>query len=692
MRRGPTTGTGRDSTLARFCVVVLCLAGPASTAAQETATRESLIGRAQVWSPTTISAMDMAAGPRRADGFPPGSTVTCDYVDKELDGNSRKFACRVGADDEVKVKFGDTNGEVHGEVVASRLFWALGFGADAMYPVRVLCRGCPESTGNVVQPSGERVVDPAVIERKMAGRELVVGGEGWSWLEIDLVKQDAGGAPRAHRDALKLLAVMVQHSDSKPEQQRLLCLDPEEGPSSGVACRRPFMMVNDLGLTFGQANVGNVNARASVNLQAWMNTPVWKGTEGCVGSLSKSYTGTLKDPAISEEGRRFLAGLLAQLSDAQLHDMFEAARVEQRPRSPGDAASPRASVEEWVDAFKRKRADIAERRCGADAWSSTALPTFETAPILWLQSHASTPMTVAANLVSLLGYSRVYMALALALALAYKLRAGLALLLLLALAGALTDATKAVVAFPRPDGVDSRVQSLSVFRGFEATSAMPDVDADDAYGFPSGHVAATTAFFFGLAFFFRWRLAWVLMMAAVPAMALSRMYLGRHFLGDVLGGIAIGVIATAIGLQALNLARLEQPSRGHKVARRMLIVAAGIAVCAMVLGLPAAYDAGRLLGCAVGVLLLLHLAGSSEEVPWRHGVQRIAIAVFAFATAWWSVSFALDSLGLPASRLRSLLSGSVPMALVILLPVYLSDRVSPTTRNQWPGAATRASG
>ena len=38
-------------------------------------------------------------------------------------------------------------------------------------------------------------------------------------------------------------------------------------------------------------------------------------------------TGTLDKPVISEAGRAFLAGLLAQLSDAQLHDLFDVSRM-----------------------------------------------------------------------------------------------------------------------------------------------------------------------------------------------------------------------------------------------------------------------------------------------------------------------------------------------------------------------------
>jgi predicted RNA binding protein YcfA (HicA-like mRNA interferase family) len=51
------------------------------------------------------------------------------------------------------------------------------------------------------------VFDPAAIERKATGWE--VGSrtnQGWSWSELDRIDSEAGGAPQAQRDALKLLA------------------------------------------------------------------------------------------------------------------------------------------------------------------------------------------------------------------------------------------------------------------------------------------------------------------------------------------------------------------------------------------------------------------------------------------------------------------------------------------------------
>ena len=333
--------------------------------------RAAMIARAGVWKATDISKADLRTGPGGPGSFAVGATVECDYKDEKLAGRSPKFVCALAPDDEVKVKFGGTNGEVYAEVAATRLLWALGFGTDRMYPVRVVCRGCPKEFGGIERTKHEYVIDPAVIERKMPGKEYSEK-QGWKWEELDLLDESTEPAVRAERDALKLAAVLLQHSDSKAIQQRLLCLDPD-AKKSDDGCRRPFMMINDLGLTFGKSSRFNDNAKSSLNLTDWARTPVWKdeskeanGSErapGCVGNLPKSFTGTLDDPVIGEPGRRFLAGLLMQLSDAQLHDLFDVARVNLRTRTPGDPLSGMATVAEWVDAFKMKRDQIVNRRC-----------------------------------------------------------------------------------------------------------------------------------------------------------------------------------------------------------------------------------------------------------------------------------------------------------------------------------------
>ena len=107
-------------------------------------------------------------------------------------------------------------------------------------------------------------------------------GSGWAFPELDLVEPTVGGAPLAHRDALKLLAVFIQHTDSKPEQQRLMCA-PGEQAKKDEPCLHTFMMISDLGLTFGHANVYNRSSVGSVNFEQWSRTKIWSDPKECIG-------------------------------------------------------------------------------------------------------------------------------------------------------------------------------------------------------------------------------------------------------------------------------------------------------------------------------------------------------------------------------------------------------------------------
>jgi hypothetical protein len=331
--------------------------------------RSSVIARAQVWRDRDPSSVDFTVPPGGAKGFATDATINCEYLKRKLHGNTPKFDCRTDGGEELKVKFGGDNGEVYAEVIATRLLLGLGFGADSMYSVRVICKGCPASYNGTVHSPTESLFDPATVEHKFHG-ESFQPDDSWSWAELDLVDEESGGASRAERDALKLLAVFMQHSDSKPEQQRLVCLDEEKGEGKNAAkrkqqmpCAKPFMLINDLGVTFGRANRFNENKIGSMNLVEWSKTPVWKEGEACVGNLPKSQTGTLDNPSISEEGRRFLADRLTQLSDGQLHDLFESGRVNLRLSNPADVFSGFATVDQWVNVFKQKRDEIVSRHC-----------------------------------------------------------------------------------------------------------------------------------------------------------------------------------------------------------------------------------------------------------------------------------------------------------------------------------------
>jgi hypothetical protein len=324
--------------------------------------RLAFIRKAQIWAPTNVPKMDLRAGPQGKGAFQPNEMVTCDYVEMKLPGTSPKFNCALPDGEVVKVRYGAENGKVQGAVLASRLLWALGFGADRLYPVRVTCRGCSSDPWEKRKPaSGEQVFDPAAIERKPLGHEMKSEYHGgWTWPELDLVDEPQGGAPREQRAALKLFAVFLQHTDNKGENERLLCLPG--GATDAGGCEKPFMMMHDVGLTFGHANYANRTSTGSVNFDEWSTTPIWRDAKACVGHMSQSYTGTLGNPKVSEGGRQFLADLLVQLTDQQLRDLFTVARIDRRSRKPG-STQPSATVDEWVTAFKHKRDEIVNHGC-----------------------------------------------------------------------------------------------------------------------------------------------------------------------------------------------------------------------------------------------------------------------------------------------------------------------------------------
>ena len=127
-------------------------------------------------------------------------------------------------------------------------------------------------------------------------------------------------------------------------------------------CAEPFMMINDLGLTFGRANALNTNDGASVNFERWSKTAIWKDAGHCIGNIEQSVTRTLDHPAIGEAGRAFLADLLMQLSDAQLYDLFDVAQFPLRSLGV-NPTRPMTTVEQWVEAFKEKRGEIVNHSC-----------------------------------------------------------------------------------------------------------------------------------------------------------------------------------------------------------------------------------------------------------------------------------------------------------------------------------------
>jgi len=297
------------------------------------------------------------------------------FPDKPLTGMTPKFKCDLGKGDEVKVKYGEKNGEVYAEVAASRLLWALGFQADVMYPTRVTCRNCPadpfEASAIDWQRGSPKNVatkeyEPAVVEREGGSAVEVPGYEGWAWPELDKISVKSTGATRAHLDAFKLLAVFIQHSDSKPGQQEIVCQQgaKQKDVKGNETCAEAWLVIKDLGGSFGKATKLN---SSKMKLSDWDEAVMWKDAKQCVADMPRSFTGSLEDPKITEAGRRFLADRLMQLRDRQIRDLFIVSNVMKRGETidGADGKKRPVTIDDWVRVFKRKRSEIVAARCPA---------------------------------------------------------------------------------------------------------------------------------------------------------------------------------------------------------------------------------------------------------------------------------------------------------------------------------------
>jgi hypothetical protein len=324
--------------------------------------RLEAVSRAKLREAVDPSTRDLLNGPGGEGSYTLGQEVRCTYEEKDplkpIGGHTKKFPCHDAKGKRLKVKYDpSTNPEVVGEVLGTRLFWALGFFAERMYSVKIVCANCPEDPfkADAKAPRGTRTFETATLQNRLPGEELSeTEGEGWRLKDLDAVDPARGGASKAEVDALKLLIVLVHHGDNTANQQRLLCA-PED-----KKCKSPLMYVTDLGGTFG----GREN---STSYRLWSRRKVWRDAAACVADFEGTDS-SFRDPVISEEGRALLAGLLEKLSDKQIVDLFKGARVEAlakfEPAVVGkDGKGRRVNAEDWAQAFKKKREEISKAKC-----------------------------------------------------------------------------------------------------------------------------------------------------------------------------------------------------------------------------------------------------------------------------------------------------------------------------------------
>jgi hypothetical protein len=342
------------------------------------------------------------------------------YSDVSNAGDTTKFWCALNRNEpektKIKVRYDSDNGEVFGEIASTRLLTALGFLTEKANPVKVNCSNCPEEPWKYLNymayykkvpskmspPSGtsslqdmansrmenavqylmnaqsqRKALGPdhittfslALTEEKYKGDSIELENSdkraGFLFNELSKIDPAQGGSSRTEIDALKLALVFIQHGDSHLMNQKLVCPHNKiiKNADGTKSCSEPHLMLHDVGSTFGNGAtrvlgfIGAITESSKLSFKNWQSRHIWSNPATCEANLFDSSNGSLKNPKISESGRRMLADLMSELSDQQITDLFTATRVEER------TGQSTGTVEQWAQVFKEKRAEIVNAHC-----------------------------------------------------------------------------------------------------------------------------------------------------------------------------------------------------------------------------------------------------------------------------------------------------------------------------------------
>lgn len=280
----------------------------------EESTGTVLIG---LWEePTDIASRNLFYGPGGAENQP-GKTFT--FVKEDLKGSNPKFVARDENGVKWKVKLGS---EAQPETAASRIVWAAGYNADTEYLIPVLrVIGLPgrlSRGAELIQPDG--TVLNARLKREGDKKKVGI----WSW-------RDAPFKGTREFNGLRVVMALIDNWDLKDENNAVYRKDGKQ-----------FYEVSDLGASFGTTGVLVRKDKAKGDLQAFESAKfITKVTDDCVSFGTPSlpsfpYVFTVFDydrrarlrwigRDINRADAKWIGGVLAQLSAAQIADAFRAA-------------------------------------------------------------------------------------------------------------------------------------------------------------------------------------------------------------------------------------------------------------------------------------------------------------------------------------------------------------------------------
>lgn len=313
---------------------------------------------------------------------------------------------------------------------------------------------------------------------------------------------------------------------------------------------------------------------------------------------------------------------------------------------------------------------------------------FQTEPIIYLQSLGTEWFTFLMVLITSMGSAAFFAGIVITTSIGIDFKKGFLLFQLLLWTALFTEVFKALISFPRPDFVDSRVLNLedginntSPFNGNgeDGFFKLPDREVLDAFrfqkilpdspfGFPSGHVALTTALWGGSAYIFNSRLLRKMMPLIIVIMAFSRMYLGRHFLGDVLGGAVLGLILLLTFTYFLKSPLKEDFFKKENFElvfrqKNLFFYSAMFVVPVILLSLSliSGEVAGFFLGTNTAYILIIRKGLPDDSGSTEQRAIRVLITLMIFGLSSFVLSTGFDFLGTaPGITLIEFLKSFVP--------------------------------
>jgi hypothetical protein len=213
------------------------------------------------------------------------------FLGKQEGGNNLKFRLKEETGREWVIKIAD---ESQPEAAATRLLWAIGYRTEINYLVPRI---------DIQQVGKYKNV------RFEARPENVKRFDKWSWTNNPF-------AGTNEFEALKIMMAMFNNWDIKDENTAIL----REGDTY-------YYIISDLGATFGKlSDVSGSRSGRSVNKpEHYAQSKFIKQVRD--GMIDFDYRGKADDliKTVKVEHGRWLADLLLQLSDRQIHDAFRAA-------------------------------------------------------------------------------------------------------------------------------------------------------------------------------------------------------------------------------------------------------------------------------------------------------------------------------------------------------------------------------